>query len=150
MVTERFYSRFPLWILWIGLAAAVSSLSRDLWQFISLGATLEGDGKYLLIGVDCSAFLVVLFAFAIRHRLRSPAVTVSDDAIEHSILFRMFLPPRRVLFSDVVELRSATPRKLYLKLRSGKRFRIDLLEVARTEREAVRIAIERRIAQRGS
>jgi hypothetical protein len=96
------------------------------------------------------AFILVLFAFAIRHRLRSPAVTVSDDAIESSVLFRMFLPPRRVLVSEVVELTSTTPRKLYLKLRSGKRFKIDLLEVARTEREAVRLAIERRIAECGS
>ena len=150
MTTERFYSRFPLWLLWIGLAAAASGLSRDFRKFISFGSTLEGDGKYFLIGAGCSAFFLVFVAFAIRHRLRSPVVTVSNDAIEHSVLFRMFLPPRRVLVSDVVELRSTTPRKLYLKLRSGKRFRIDLLDVARTERATVRLAIERRIAERDS
>ncbi len=150
MATERFYSRFPLWILWIGLVSTVANLSHDLWQFVSFGATLDGDGRYYLIGIGWSAFLLIFFAFGVRHRLRSPVVKVSDDAIEHSVWSRMFFPPRRVLVSDVVELTSTTPRKLYLNLRSGKRFRIDLLEVARTEREAVRLAIERRIAGRGS
>ena len=150
MTTERFYSRFPLWILWIALVSAVVNLSHDLWQFVSLGATLEGDGIYTLIGAGCSAFGLIFFAFGVRNRLRSPAVKVSDEAIEHSAWSRMFLPPRRVLISDVVELTSTTPRKLYLKLRSGRQFKIDLLEVARTEREAVRLAIERRIAPRHS
>jgi hypothetical protein len=150
MPTERFYSRFPLWILWTGLVAAALNLIDDLRHFIGLGATLEGDGKYYLIGISCAAFVVVVFAFAIWRRLRSPAVAVSDEAIEHSIFSRMFLPPRRVLVSDVVALTVPTPRKLYLELGSGRRFKIDLLEVAKTEREAVRLAIERRIATRGS
>ncbi len=149
MATERFYSRFPLWILWTGLVSTASGLSRFLWS-VSFGATLEGDGIYTLIGAGCSAFGLIFFAFGVRNRLRSPAVKVSDDAIEHSVWSRMFFPPRRVLISDVVELTSTTPRKLYLKLRSGRQFKIDLLEVARTEREAVRLAIERRIAGRGS
>ena len=149
MTTESFDSRFPLWILWIGLVSTASGLSRFLWS-VSFGATLEGDGTYTLIAAGCSAFGLIFFAFGVRNRLRSPAVKVSDEAIEHSAWSRMFLPPRRVLISDVVELTSTTPRKLYLKLRSGRPFKIDLSEVARTEREAVRLAIERRIAPRHS
>ena len=92
MATERFYSRFPLWILWIGLVSTVVNLSHDLWQFVSLGATLEGDGIYTLIGAGCSALGLIFFAFGVRNRLRSPAVKVSDEAIEHSAWSRMFLP----------------------------------------------------------
>ncbi len=150
MNNDRFEGTFPVWVLWVAVGAGIVILADGLYEWIAHGLSFEGRGKARVAMVALSFFCLVFFAFGIRNRLRFPAVEVSEDVIEFGSAFQAFLPRKRIHITDIAEVRSTEAPKLVLELRSGARVNLDLSEVASNEREAVRLAIERRLTQRGS
>lgn len=140
MSHEVFYSRFPLWILWLAIAGSALNLVYELGSFVVRG------GGLAWINAGCMAFALVVFLSARRNRLREPAVEVSDEAVEYGFLFRLFFARRRIPLEEIEALLPAKRGRIELRLRSGRQVGIPLLEVARPEREAVRAAIARRIS----
>jgi hypothetical protein len=150
MSVDSFYSRFPLWILWISIVSAAANAWFDLRSFVRDGASLDQLGRLHLLSVACAIFLFAFFASARRHRLHSPTVEVSDDEIAYGLVFRFFFPRNRVAMDEIVEILPSKPNRVELRMRSGKRVKIPLMEVARSERAAVREAIEERLARRNA
>jgi len=148
MGKNLFYSRFPLWILWIGIVSTGWSVFMDLRFFVSQGVALDELGRLHLLSAACGIFVFGFFVSARRHRLHSPSVEVCDDEIAYGLVFRFFFPRRRVAMDEIAEILPSKSNRVELRMRSGKRVKVPLLEVARSERAAVREAIERRLAQR--
>lgn len=143
-----FYSRFPLWILWVGIVSAAGNVFFELWFFVRDGASLDQVGKLHLFTAGCALFVFAVFASARRHRLHSPTVEVSDEEVVYGLSARFIFPRKRVAIDEIAEILPSKPNRVELRLRSGRRVKIPLMEVARSERAAVREAIERRVASR--
>ena len=148
MSKDLFYSRFPLWILWMGIVSAAANVFFELRSFVRDGASLDQLGKLHLLTAGCALFLFAFFTSARRHRLCSPTVEVSDDEIVYGLVFRFFFPRKRVAIDEIAEILPSKPNRVELRMRSGKRAKIPLFEAARSERAAVREAIEERLARR--
>jgi hypothetical protein len=130
----------------MGLISAMVVLAHELRDWSQVGLALQDDHDHMQNSA-VHLFAIAFFAFGIRNRLRSPAVEVSDEAVFFGAVPRMFLPRKRIPVSEIAAVRSTHPRKLELELKSGKRVKIDLFEVTRSERPAVKFAIERRVGQ---
>lgn len=148
MNPDRFHSRLPVWPIWIAILAAGLNAADELWYFARQGVALDRTGA--LHGIAFAAFAFTFWAFlrVRRNVVRSPTVEVSDERICHGLSFRAWAGRKQLRMQDVVEILPAPPNRIELLLASGKRVGIPLAEVARAERDAVRDAIERRLAAR--
>ncbi len=134
-----FKCRYPLWLLLIGIVVPLLNLYSAISQ-----ARPDSFG-WATIGVASAASVAALFAFGIRNRLIRPVVEIGDDVISFGSVFQAIRWQARL--SDVVEIIPSRPGKVVLRMRSGRRRRISLFEVALADREAARQAIGDAVAR---
>ncbi len=149
MNSEEFYSRIPSWFFWPGIAGSAINALIEPWLFFRNGASLDWSGQQYLLTEACWVFLLWFFVKARRNRLHRPVIQVSDEAIEVGLLW-VRASSIRIPIREVVELLPSGSSRIALRMRSGKRERFSLFEVAKSQRDAVRNAIERRIPPSGA
>jgi hypothetical protein len=108
--------------------------------FCSLNAAVN-----LLLFVTGIAFVPVWFClvWGLAHR-RRPVVAIGDEEVEFGSIFRFAKRPV-VPIAEIAAL-EGTPRKVRLRMRSGKGVPIGTPELSMDSRAAVRAALERRIS----
>ena len=140
MKTESFHSRIPAWVFGIGFAACAFNLVYELRSAMS-----EEFGGAVVLNIVAAAFLTSFFGMALRNRMRSPVVEISDDAIEFGPTFRFVRARRRIPLDQISEVVAGGDDRIVLRTSAGRDFELPLLEVSRSERGAVRSAISDRL-----
>jgi hypothetical protein len=125
-------SRLPLWFPLITIAAN----GVNAYGAIKTMAAGESWGATMLV---CSLIGIGVFGFALRNRTHRPVLKIDDDSVTYGSIFAAF--PRSAQLSDVAAIVASTPRKVVLRMKSGKDRKISLFEVSQAEREQARRAI---------
>ncbi|MFP8882111.1 MAG: hypothetical protein VCE43_22865 [Myxococcota bacterium] len=134
----KFNCRYPLWLLLIALAVPTMNTYFAIVQLVT-----EGFG-WSILSVVSATFIAALFAFGIRNR-RRPVVEIGCDFITSGSVLQAIRWQARL--SDVVEIMPSSPGKVVLRMRSGRKRRISLFEVALADRDAARQAIGDAVAR---
>lgn len=136
MTRESFPSWLPPWMLTAAIAALLPLV-------VGLGAFAERSSPVgLLTAVGSTA--VAWISFAAWRRRKRPVIEVSDEEIAFGSIVQG--GRKRVALSEVANVYATGPERLDLVTRDGERIQLPLREVRRKHRDAVRPAIERRLA----
>lgn len=145
MTEERFYPRFPTWLL-AGLA--LLGLSAFLLAALTCYRYRQEIGWFellLIVSVPSAAFTCGYTLHAYSNRSR-PVVVVSDERVEFVSIFAPSIARKSVPIEEIVEVGEFRHGSLELRTRQGLRLFLPVVEVRRSERGAVREAIRRRIS----
>jgi hypothetical protein len=141
---RRFASRIPVWCPAVAVLAALANVLYEA-SVLAGGAGIPERGRHAIALVSM-AIVLAIAARALWNRLARPPLRLTDEAIVPGSILDL-VTSREVPWGEVAAIERSTALRIELRLRSGRRRSISLLELRRSEREAARAAIEGRLGR---